>query len=487
MANEGRGALNPNDVFLGGDLGRVDVVGTAMKKRLATLLDTARQRRAADPLKYWRPTPAQRAWLSDASPAKLFRSGNQLGKTTAQIVECVSRCLGRHPFYSTPDPPVEVWLVTHSWEQSIQLQSKIWDMVPRSELADDTEYRPGRGFRGKTPLVVFKNGSVLRIRTCSQGSLGLSGSTISFVGIDEPPTQAVWNELSMRVLRLRGAIGLTMTPIGRPVEWIKELVDSGAIADHHYPLTAENTKPMGALAPLVSQDQIEAMRAQLLPYEIPQRLDGAWEGAPMGRIFVEYNPDEMFGDYLPAGDALIGIGIDHGGGAGCQAAVLIAAQRDGDGLGTIWVLDETLSDGATDPRQDATAIVDMLKRNAMSVDDVDLWRGDRPYGGRRGVGTKSNTLLERAIRHVTRSPCPRLKILHPKKFTGSVEYGCRILHGCMIRDGFYVRPAASYVNKSLVLWEGGDDSNKHILDGLRYITIDILGRRHASQRKIRMY
>ena len=293
----------------------------------------------------------------------------------------------------------------------------------------------------------------------------------------------------MRVLRAGagGAVGLTMTPVGREVGWLKELVKSGAVSDHHYPLTAENTRPLGALSPLVAASQIEMMRSQLLPYEIPQRLDGAWEGAPIGRIFPQYNPDEMLGDYFPAGDALIGIGIDHGGGAGCQAGVLIAAQRTGDGLGTIWVLDETVSDGATDPRQDATALVDMLHRNGMSVNDVDMWRGDRPYGGRRGVGTKSNKLLERSLRHVTRKQIPKLNIIHPKKFTGSVEYGCRILHGCMIRGGFFVHPSAAHVHKSLLLWDGGDTALKHILDGLRYIVVDILGRRHVSQRSVRLY
>jgi hypothetical protein len=38
-------------------------------------------------------------------------------------------------------------------------------MVPKEELHPDIEYVPGKGFRGLAPVVRFKNGSIIRIKT----------------------------------------------------------------------------------------------------------------------------------------------------------------------------------------------------------------------------------------------------------------------------------------------------------------------------------
>ena len=57
----------------------------------------------------------------------------------------------------------------------------------------------------------------------------------------------------------------------------------------------------------------------------------------------------------------------------------------------------------------------------------------------------------------------------------------------MINDEFWVRPEAHEVNRSLGLWEGADDDLKHALDALRYIIIDMLGKRFSSARNVRIY
>ena len=453
----------------------------------AQMAAAAAERKIKNPLDYIKLTEPQRHWLSDPSQVKLFRAGNQIGKTYAQALEVLWRCLGCHPFYQTQRPPIEAWVICHSWEQSISVQHKIWALTPRAAVHPSTVFTPGRGFKGKVPVVRFQNGSLLRIKTTNQGTLGLASSTIHYVGIDEPPPPDIWGELNLRVLRNRGCIGMTLPPVGRPVQWLKALVEEGVIAEHHYALTPENVTPVGSLYPMLTADEIETQRNLLLPFERAQRIDGAWEGAPEGRVFMAYDPDTMLGDYLPTGEVQIGIGIDHGAGAGKQAAVLVAVERLGLGRGRVWVLDESISDGTTDPDRDARAIIQMLARHQLTLQDVDLWRGDRPYSGRRGVGSKSNMLLERALRHVSGKPRIKLGILHPRKFSGSVEYGCRVLHSCMINEEFWVRPEAQEINKSLGLWEGADDDLKHVLDGLRYIVVDMLGKRFSAARNVRIY
>jgi phage terminase large subunit-like protein len=444
------------------------------------------RRKQRDPLLYYKPTPPQEEWLRDPSPVKAFIAANQIGKSIAGCVEILWRCLGRHRYYKTATPPIEAWLITHSWEQSIAIQSKLHSLTPPDELSPETVFIPGRGFRGKTPVVHFKNGSIIRIKTTNQGSLGLNSATIDICLIDEPPPRDIWGELQLRIFRKRGAVGLTMTPIGRPVEWLKDLIEADRVSAHFAGLTPENCTPKGALFPFVSQEEIDTLSELLLPHERAQRLEGAWSGAPEGRIFEAYDPESMYGDHRPSGNYKIGVGIDHGGGASKQVSVLVAIERLELGRGRVWVIDESIADGPTTPEDDARDIIDMLDRNGLKTSDVDFWRGDRPYPGRRGVGSKSNSLLEKVLIRKARSR-HRFRIMHPRKFPGSVEYGSRIIHSCMIRDEFKIRTPAVVSDNCLRQWTGLDDDKKHIIDAMRYIIVDMLGKRFASASKIRIY
>ena len=136
---------------------------------LARAATELRDRSERDPLQFWRPTPPQLAWLSDSASVKLLRGGNQIGKTMATCAEVHWRCTGTHPYLTTHNPPVEIWIICHSWEQSVSVQQKFWELAPKADLHPDTEYVPGKGFRGKVPVVRYKNGSLVRIKTTIQG------------------------------------------------------------------------------------------------------------------------------------------------------------------------------------------------------------------------------------------------------------------------------------------------------------------------------
>ena len=148
----------------------------------------------ANPLKYWRGTKPQNEFLKDPARIKLLRGGNQIGKSTAGIVELGGRLLGEHPFLDVPQPPIEGWLVSHSWEQSKSLQKKLHDLIPPHELHPSVEFVPGKGYRGTgAPVVRFKNGSILRVKPTQQArggqTLSLASGTVDAIWIDEPPRQ----------------------------------------------------------------------------------------------------------------------------------------------------------------------------------------------------------------------------------------------------------------------------------------------------------
>lgn len=434
----------------------------------------------ADPLAQWRPCPPQEAWLRDAGRVKLLRGANQVGKTAAQCAEALWRCLGCHPYYATRRPPIEAWMICHSWEQSVSVQGKLWAMLPRGTIEADVAYVPGRGFRGTSPCVRFKNGSLLKIKTTSQGSLGVATATLDYVGIDEPPPPEIWGELAARVLRRHGTIGITMTPVGRDVAWLRELVTAGIVSDHAAPLTVENVTPAGGRA-LLTQAQIDAVLATYLSFERGQRGEGAWEADVEDRILTGWSQDLVSAE-LPEGDVELGIGIDHGAGAGRQRAALVAVERREDSLPHVWLVDMACSDGRTTPEDDATGICDMLVRNGIvdakgvaRLSDVDWWVGDRAHGGDRFGAQKSNRLIKESLSYVLHVPMYSLplalqRMSTPRKRMGSVSFGCRLLNGFMVSRRFHVHPRCETFIAAASAWRGrSEDPHKDSIDAVRYI------------------
>ena len=451
-------------------------------KNVRALADRAER----DPLRFMRWTPPQLAFLSDQSQVKLFRGGNQSGKTWAQCGEVIYRALGCHPYLETHRVPTESWLITHSWEQSIVVQSKFWELVPKGELHPSVVFVPGKGFVGKVPVVRFRNGSIVRIKTTSQGQLGLASATLDYVGIDEPPPANIWGELSARVFRNNGVIGMTLTPVGAPVEWLRELVKDGKISDHQASLTVENTTPEGC-RPMLSQEQIDDIASRYLPMDRAPRLEGAWEGVIEGRTFDAFQEDHITTRRPPSGPTYrLGIGIDHGADAGSQVAILVAVNPAGR-YAEIHVVDEYVA-GAADPETHATEILRMLKRNGMDYHSVDRWTGDRKYGGKRWGGRMSNARLMRGFERILGFPMGGLpfRVRSAYKPSGSIYEGCSIVQEAMMRHKFSINAKCEALIRSLRLWSYQDDGHKHAIDALRYAAVPLLNRNLYVPNTIRL-
>ena len=446
------------------------------------------RRAVADPLAYYRPTPPQLRFLQSTSQIKLFRAGNQAGKTWCGVADCIFRCLGAHPYTFVKAAPIEAWVVVVSWEQSLSIQQKIWQLLPKDAIEEDCEFTPGKGFRGKTPIVRFKNGSILRIRTVNQGALALAGATIDYVLIDEPPPEAIWSELAARVLRQRGRIAITLTPIGLPLGWLRALVERGEVEDIHTALTVAATTPIGG-RPLLRQEDIDKLEAQVLPMERAQRIHGEWEaGFSESRVFLQWDATTMVRDEAPAGEAQIGIGIDHGKESGAQTAVMIAVTKSADNEPRITVLDVVSSNGMTTPEDDAAQILQMIKRAGLRWEQIDRWVGDRAAVSRRGGAIKSNALLVQAFEKQLKIPIGSwpARINTAYKPAGSVYHGYRILQAAMLRGDFVVHPRCKRLIDDLGKFDGRASSeHKHTIDGLRY-ALELVTRRQFQPQLLRI-
>lgn len=443
-----------------------------------------------NPLARYKPTKGQMLLHNCADAKRILLKPNQTGGTVGGAVETLWHMTGRHPYFEVPPPPVRWRLVTYSNSQSLEIEEKLWDMLPNELLAPECRYDEDRGFRvgSRRILRLAKRwgGSSLTIVTQGQRTLGKASATLDGVWFDEPPEETDYSEGVKRIMRRRGKVLLTMTPIGRPVEWCREEVKRGALTCLHYPLTPE-------WVGFYSQAEIDAIIEETLPAERPQRIYAEWDGVTPDRYYGAWNDDRIVApDFeLPGGDYWVGVGIDHGEGAKKQIGVLAYVDQE---TGDTYLWDCAESTGKTDSARDALALVDMLAEHGLPPEAPDEWRGDHNTGGKSEAGLLANQLLEQEIAdYVGRSRLsPPCRILMARKGPGSVAAGAGLLHRAMVRNQLWVHPRCAPVIDHFRHWRGPRDGSAknqaltHAGDAVRYILrdqLDTRDRRHARIRR----
>jgi hypothetical protein len=450
----------------------------------AQTMRVLKDRAISNPLDYYCPTPPQETWLKDDSKIKLFLGGNQVGKTTTGCVELLHRCLGTHPYLRTDPPPISAYLITHSHQQSVTIQEKLYNMCPKGSLHPDCEFVAGKGFRGIHPIVRFNNGSIIYIKTANQG-LGLASFTASFVHVDEPVSQEVWGEIAARTLRggaggKSGTIAITMTPVGQDVRYMQKLVEDGIISCTKAPLTVEATTPKYC-KPTLTQETIDRISNTYLPIDRNARLNGDWVvGVPEGRVFDCF-AETMISSYPPPpANYEMAVGIDHGSQPNTQIAILAAINMRDPQNPWVYVLDEYIS-GAAPPEAHARAVLEMLNRNGVQPAQC-VWTGDNVHrGDANGTGKMSNSLLMRAFESILRMPQLPFRIRTIKKPRYSVYYGSAMIHSVMARNQFFIHPKCSRTIQSIQRWtmkqtqsERSRDEWGHAVDALRYAITPVI-------------
>ena len=469
------------------------------------VLQAARRARNQDPLADMRWTDPQRDWFRVRAPLAVWRGGNQLGKSHGQAGDATMFVRGAHPFDQTHKPPVKIAVCSKSWKQMDPLISKIWSMLPRHEVDPKVRYVPGQGVKGyKEPIIPLVDGpgagSEIRLYTYDAGTQRLAGETFHRGYPDEPPPESFWGELVPRLNVLGGHLraSFTPTPDAPPQLYLRKMVQAweeagrpafgcpGGVFEHHTPLTEDACIPRGGLfeLPFMSEEQIEAFGAALLPHERDMRLNGAWEPVLRGR-WLEYFDPEACVHAFPLGmspgpprGSQVYVGIDHGAGPGKQAAALVAVDVRNPDMPGVWVLATHVADGYSTPEQDAIAIRDhLLGPFRMSYDDVDHWVGDRATNANRDGISKGNAQLRSEFKRVFRLRGDARWISTPKKKRGSVVYGFRRLNAIMARrrgddanlSHFMVNPRCKEFIRAAQEWRGSNqDPRKDILDAVRY-------------------
>jgi hypothetical protein len=419
----------------------------------------------------------------------LYRGPNQsIGKTWVGLAEVLYAAIGEHPVREPTRVHGEYWIVCASWSQSVAIQTKLHELAPKDLLHPATKYSQGRGFSGMYPYVRVKHAdggwSIIRIKTTRQGTLQLAGASIDGALFDEPPSsQGVYAEVVKRVQARAGWVLLCLTPIGAPVDWLRDMAQGGQIRDLHYGLTPEAMIPVGHTEPLTLPDGtrcdqawIDQIIRETPSHEVPVRIGGEWETRSTSSYFTEsFRWDRHITEEDPSEEVELVLGIDHGTKPGKQIALLLALWQV-DGRWHVHVVDEyTDETGRATSDDDAVGIVYMLDRHGLVWDDLRGVWGDRVHMQGKAQ-QKSNTDLAAAL--CAQLGKRTLAELRPPIYTvkrgqghgaGSVSVGCRWLHGAMVQDRFSVSPRCIRLIEALQRYQmRAQDEYADPIDALRY-------------------
>jgi phage terminase large subunit-like protein/lambda repressor-like predicted transcriptional regulator len=438
------------------------------------------RRALRDPLAFHRPTPAQQAWHDSDARIKLLRGGNQVGKTTALAVET---------FRAAEDhgPGFQGRIVCYSYPQSLVVQRKFHDLCPRRLLDAEAHFHPSRGWRHRR--IPLKGGGAIDFVTTEGGSLAMASATLDYIGFDEPPDPGSWSEGVARVTATGGRVVATLTPVGRPMGYLRAQVDEGVVEDFAAPLSTEN-------CPWLTQEQIDEVVAATLEAERPQRIEGAWEGVTPERLLSAYSDDALFDDdaaTLPKRELSIGLGFDWAERSMGTVGLLAAFDRS---TYEVWFLDEYESAGKTTVDQDAISILAMLDRHGLSLAAVDVAFGDHNSAGKSQLTTVNRLMSEALARasgvpeHAIAAGRLPLRIEAARKGGGSVMFGARVLNLALASERLRISRRCARLIDGCRHWKGEKTGRnaevKDALDAARYLAVPILDTRTVGVSSVRL-
>ena len=437
------------------------------------------QGRQFGPFEQYVPGPPQRRFHADPARRRLLRAGNQSGKTTAGAMEAWYHALGWHPYQPVDPRPTTGLVIAADWGSYIDVVSaKMWESAPKWALKAGTDWTKGRGFKHQT--LELANGSRILFRSAEQGPPAVAGLTVDWMWWDEPPTQDLWGEALSRVAVAGGPVWLTMTPVGRPVDWLQKLVEGDPTTTPPTPPTEHWAQTIIRLTPEdMPYRTAESLRAQTAgygPWEYAQRVLGAWEGESHDRRFTSWSADLVVPlDQFPAQFDELRLGIDHGEGDRKQIGVLVGVQRQNRKAPSLWVLGEVAMEAHSSPPAFAAGVRRLLDGFTLTPWHITRAIGDINSAGLAAGGGRYNRFLEAAIATEYGTGTTPLRITDPDKRPGSVSAGEAALHHAMTESRLHVSPGCRVLTNALKHYTGPKDPTyKDPIDALRYGVADLL-------------
>ena len=443
----------------------------------------------------WGMAPWQRAVAEDPSRRILVRKGNNTGGSALAAWTTRAFLGGWHPRWKRPPGRCRVLFLCADLDSTYKddVAPVLREFWPDCDLSPRCSFDGMRGFMvaGARGIETAWGDSIL-FRSGTQTALALSGAKVQLVVINEPPRQHIWGE-AMRAASSDAPVFVDFTPLppeglvgGDDLRWLRQVVAAEDWSEHVVPLRPET-------APWRTPAAIEQQIRDMLPWERAQRRDAAWEGPAPDRRLACFDDSRVFVGDLdalpgcpPSADLRVGLGADHGELTGREAWVL--ALWTGRGLDArAWILDCYESRGRTTVDDDAHAVVSMLGRRRLRLDQVDTAIGDVNSAGKSSRMRTVNEEFEDAFRRIAGSRATPFRVTGASKGPGSVAYGAHVLDDALGRGALFVHERAEPVVRAFRRWSGSDDEHKHLVDACRYLLVSALDRTasRAAPRMVR--
>ena len=412
----------------------------------------------------FKPSPAMTRFVDDDRKRIILRAANRVGKTRHAAFKLAMEMVQR--------PGLRCRAVGPNRQQTSQVLGRYLAEFLDPYLSERSYYKLGLGWNHNT--IVLTNGSICQLKSYEDRPDTHAGDSLDLVILDEPPPQSIFSENLARTMDTEGQCILCLTPVGRPVAWLRDMVEKEGSPWTQYVAEFNHTTcPWYSEAQVL--DWLDTMKAS--PWDYQQRALGAWEGITLDRLFAAFTEgrvsDTMPGDILSKTDLKVGIGIDHGQVSGHQIAILCLYSDSGH----VWVIDEAVG-GDTAPEEDATMLREMLRRNGIKPIEVDMAVADTNAAGKGWASYKVSELIEKAMAKQLGIASTPFRLTKPYKGPGSVNWGLRIINYALRRGELSIHPRCRSVIECLTHWQGtkkGEDGEfSHAADALRYLMMKLL-------------
>lgn len=432
------------------------------------------------------------------SRLRFVRKPNQVGGTYSMGAEIWWAALDLHPYRPPIAPGAPIWvMLTDLKDEYVTVCEKLWSIAPRHRLADGCKYVQSKGFlyRG-AKMLVLDNGRRVEFKSGTQDAMAVESGTVGAAFVNEPPTAAHLSGLLQRCSFHAAPVLMNFTPVGRPLEWLRALVEGEPERDippqvpgwevFRPALTVEDCTTVRGQV-IRSQESIDAQVSLMSPWERAQRQFGAWEGETADRRF------EAWGQRLVFTDAeledvefeMVRAGIDHGEGDRKQCAYIVGLMHTEGLAPSVWVLSEYAAEAGSGPTEDTEGLLRALEDCGLTVYHLERIRGDINSAGKLGEGQRYNAILDRHIAAALGCQESPRRIQAPDKRRGSVNAGEVALSHAMREDRFRVHESCTHLIHALKHYRGPKDQDlKDPIDAVRYAVADVLLRARAKAQAI---
>jgi hypothetical protein len=452
------------------------------------------------------PTVKQLTFALSTRRLTQFRGCNQGGKTLTGAKRAALLLLDCHPLIRY-NRPVAGKLVTYSAKQGHIIEATLfkvlplWAIMPSSLpkqarlLLNQYGYNAPPAIRAKIASIIksrgfvdgtltLYNGSTLELGASTQSALAMSSDTLDFVWADEPPKEDHKDELIARVFAKQGFMWLTYTPVGRPVQYLKDMVKRGVIEDIHFRMSVAD-------CPWLTEEKIAQFRRSVAPDRIAQRINGEYDGPIDGNCISAFNdgciietvPYSLDGQAL---DYSVWLWFDHGEQTGHEVCLFVMSASisvtlfTDDGAEIVEdrtlcvVFDEYTNRKATDPFADAKAITSILRKHDISLSMVSGGVGDTNSLGKGSPGKTINGSLTRAFTQIATgkqdtSDMPPVFTIEPAaKTRGNIRLSLQMVNMGFSTATLYLTRNCAKTIEACRYWQGKKDQYKHYVDTLKY-------------------